>query len=262
MACSRSCLARAAHSGREVVIIPPSPVVRILRGWKDQAAISAPAPTGLPRYVEPAAQAASSMTTMPRGSHTARMPSRSTGTPPWSTAITARVFSVSAASTEAGVRLPVTGSTSAKTGRAPTYIATFAVAMNENEGRTTSSPAPTPATMSARCRPVVQLETATACSACWASANRRSNSATRGPCATHPEEMTSVTAAISSSPSQGCITLMRVTTTAPGARRRSPRAADATSRRAREALAPDRPGPRNQGPRARRRHQPAGGRRC
>ena len=28
--------------------MPPSPVVRILRGWKDHAAISAPAPTGRP----------------------------------------------------------------------------------------------------------------------------------------------------------------------------------------------------------------------
>ena len=33
----------------EVVIMPPSPVVMILRGWNDQAAISAPAPTGRPR---------------------------------------------------------------------------------------------------------------------------------------------------------------------------------------------------------------------
>ena len=49
IACSRSRRERAAHSGREVVSMPPSPVVRILRGWKDQAAISAPAPTGRPR---------------------------------------------------------------------------------------------------------------------------------------------------------------------------------------------------------------------
>ena len=58
---------------RDVVIIPPSPVVMILRGWNDQAVISAPAPTGRPRYVEPAPQAASSITVIPRGSHRARI---------------------------------------------------------------------------------------------------------------------------------------------------------------------------------------------
>ena len=49
MACSRRVRARSAHSGRVVVSIPPSPVVRILRGWNDQAVTSAPAPTGRPR---------------------------------------------------------------------------------------------------------------------------------------------------------------------------------------------------------------------
>ena len=33
--------------------MPPSPVVRSLRGWKEKAARSAPAPTGRPRYTEP-----------------------------------------------------------------------------------------------------------------------------------------------------------------------------------------------------------------
>ena len=100
--------------------MPPSPVVMSLRGWNDHAVTSAPAPTGRPRYVEPAPHAASSTTTIPRGSVTARIASRSTGTPPWSTAMTARVAGVSAASTVSAVRLPVAGSTSANTGRAPT----------------------------------------------------------------------------------------------------------------------------------------------
>ncbi len=72
-------------------------------------------------------------------------------------------------------------STSAKTGRAPTYVTALAVAMNEKDGTTTSSPAPTPATTSARCSAVVQFEVATACSASWASANLPSNSADPGP---------------------------------------------------------------------------------
>ncbi len=48
------------------------------------------------------------------------MARRSSGTPPWSTAITARVRVVTAVAIVAGVRLPVVGSTSAKTGVAPT----------------------------------------------------------------------------------------------------------------------------------------------
>src|SRR4051812_29979960 len=132
--------------------------------------------------------------------------------PSWSTATTARVRLVNAASTDAAVRLPVATSTSAKTGRAPRYTAALAVAMNEKDGTTTSSPACTPATRRARCSAVVQLDTATAYSAPIRSANDRSNSATFGPCATQPEAITSVTAAASASPSQGCITLTRLTT--------------------------------------------------
>ena len=55
----------------------------------------------------------------------------------------------------------MTGSTSANTGRAPTYVGAFVVAMNENEGTTTSSPARTPATTIARCSAVVHDEVAT-----------------------------------------------------------------------------------------------------
>src|SRR6476659_4034461 len=103
---------------------------------------------------------------MPRGSQIALMASRSTGTPPCSTEITAVVVGVRAAATVSAVSVPVTGSTSAKIGWAPTYTTTFAVAMKEKDGTTTSSPALTPATTSARCSAVVQLETATAYAAC------------------------------------------------------------------------------------------------
>ena len=102
------------------------------------------------------------MTVMPSGSQSRRIGSRSTGTPPWSTTITARVCGVSAAAMVSAVTLPVAGSTSAKTGRAPTYVGALAVAMKEKDGTTTSSPGPMPATISARCSAVVQLEVATA----------------------------------------------------------------------------------------------------
>src|ERR1700754_775580 len=54
----------------------------------------------------------------------------------------------------------------------------------------TSSPCPTPAARRARCRPVVQLETAVACSAPTYSANSFSNAATSGPCVIQPDRMT------------------------------------------------------------------------
>ncbi len=123
--------------------------------------------------------------------------------------MTAVVDGVSAASTVWAVRLPVSGSTSAKTGLAPTYVGALVVAMNENEGTITSLPVGTSATTSARCSAVVQLDTATPCGACMCPAKADSNSATLGPWATHPDRTTSATAAASSSPSHGFMTLMR-----------------------------------------------------
>src|SRR5690242_16798910 len=79
----------------------------------------------------------------------------------------------------------------------------LAVAMNEWLTVMTSSPAPTPRTCSARCRAVVQLETAHACGAPTYAANSFSNAATCGPCVTHPDRMASRAAAASSSPSTG-----------------------------------------------------------
>src|SRR5713101_4961201 len=78
--------------------------------------------------------------------------------------------------------------------------------MNESDGTTTSSPGPILATTRARCRAAVHEETATAWSAPIAEANACSNSATRGPCATHPEVTAAAAAAASSAPSHGRIT--------------------------------------------------------
>ncbi len=39
---------RAAQSSRLVTTMPPSPVVMILRGWNENTASSAAAPTGAP----------------------------------------------------------------------------------------------------------------------------------------------------------------------------------------------------------------------
>ena len=97
--CSRSRRSRAARSASSVVSMPPSPVVTILRGWKDQAASSAPWPTGLPPTVAPMAQAASSTRARSQSAQAARRASTSAGTPPWCTSSTARVRGVRTAST-------------------------------------------------------------------------------------------------------------------------------------------------------------------
>ena len=102
------------------------------------------------------------MTVTPSGSQRSRIGSRSTGMPPWSTTITARVAGVRAASIVLPDTLPVPASTSAKTVLAPRWLTALAVATEENEGRTTSSCGSTPATLSARRRAAVPLDTATA----------------------------------------------------------------------------------------------------
>src|ERR1035441_4045618 len=112
----------------------------------------------------------------------------------------ARVRSVKCGATVAGVRFWVLLSTSAKTGCAPTYRTTLAVAMNDSDGTITSSPGPTDVTTRARCSAVVQEETATAWPTPTAAANFSSNSATRGPCATQPELTAAAAAAASSGP--------------------------------------------------------------
>ena len=186
--------------------MPPSPVVRSLRGWNENVASAAPTPTGRPRHVDPAAQAASSITVMPRGSQSARIASRSAGTPAWSTRMTARVRPLRCGSTVCGMRFCEARSTSAKTGVAPTYRTALAVAMNDSDGTITSSPGAIPAAIRARCRAVVQEDTATAWGEPIAVANASSNSRTRGPCAIQPDATASAAASASSLPSHGFMT--------------------------------------------------------
>src|SRR4029450_5657592 len=120
-----------------------------------------------------------------------------------STATTARVLSVIAASTAAGERFSVLGSMSAKTGGGPSYTAQFAEATNEYGDVTTSSPGPTPAVMQRRWRPAVPLETAAAYGAPTASANAPSNRSIVGPSESRPERSTSTTSSSSRSSSHG-----------------------------------------------------------
>src|SRR5262245_41626505 len=82
----------------------------------------------------------------------------------------------------------------------------LAVAMKEWLAVITSSPGPTPRAYSARCRAVVQLETAQANGAPTAAANASSNALTWGPWVTQPERIASRAAAASSSPRAGRLT--------------------------------------------------------
>ena len=74
----------------------------------------------------------------------------------------ALVFGPTFSRTSAGSIVAVTGSTSAKMGRAPHIETEEAVAKNVNAGTITSSPGPTPAARSAAWRAAVPLLTATA----------------------------------------------------------------------------------------------------
>src|SRR5437763_1700031 len=105
----------------------------------------------------------------------------------------------------AGSMLYVRASMSANTTVAPVYRIAFAEAMNVNDGTMTSSPGPTPAVASARCRPVVQEVVAIPCFAPTYDATAFSNSATFGPWVTHPLLIASYGARASSSPSDGFV---------------------------------------------------------
>ena len=93
--------------------------------------------------------------------------------------------------------------TSAKTGVAPAWTITFAVAGHVIGVVITSSPGPTPTASSARWSAAVPDATASTCSASTNSAKRRSSSAERGPVVSQPERRVSATASISSSPIAG-----------------------------------------------------------
>src|SRR5947207_10667298 len=93
--------------------------------------------------------------------------------------------------------------TSTKTGVAPAWTITFAVAGHVIGVVITSSPGPTPTASSARWSAAVPDATARTCSAWTYSAKRRSSSAARGPVVSQPERRVSATASISSSPIAG-----------------------------------------------------------
>src|SRR5262245_56665272 len=95
------------------------------------------------------------------------------------------------------------GRTSAKTGVAPQWTITFAVAGQVSEVVTTSSPGPTPRASRARCSAAVPEEWASTCSASRTAAARRSSSAARGPLVSQPDRIASAAAATSSSPTAG-----------------------------------------------------------
>src|SRR5436190_447164 len=120
-----------------------------------------------------------------------------------STATTAFVRSVIAASTAAGSRFSVRGSTSAKTGEAPSKMKQFADATNETGDVIASSPGPSPAMWQSRCRPAVPLESAAAYGAPTRSATRSSKRSIVGPRESRPERSTSSTSSSSRSPIQG-----------------------------------------------------------
>ena len=101
------------------------------------------------------------------------------------------VRSVIAASTAAGSRFSVCGSTSANTGRPPSKMKQFAVATKAIGDVITSSPSCTPAMWHSMCSPAVPLETAAAYGAPTRSAKSSSNRSIAGPSESRPERRTS-----------------------------------------------------------------------
>ena len=82
--------------------------------------------------------------------------------------------------------LNVARSTSQKTGFAPMYSTTLAVATHVNAGTMTSSPGFSPSAAMAICSAVVHELVATEWAAAVKAENRSSKSFTNGPCTTHP----------------------------------------------------------------------------
>src|SRR4051812_10683345 len=120
-----------------------------------------------------------------------------------STATTAFVRGVIAASTAAGSRFNVRGSTSAKTGAAPSKMKQFALDAKEIGEVIASSPGPSPAIRHRRCRPAVPLETAATYGAPIRSAISSSKRSIVGPSDSRPERSTSSTSSSSRSSSSG-----------------------------------------------------------
>src|SRR5688572_24956340 len=93
--------------------------------------------------------------------------------------------------------------TSTKTGVAPAWTITLAVAGQVIGVVITSSPGPTPSASTERCNAAVPDERAIACFAPTYSAKRSPSSAALGPVVSQPERRVSATASISSSPIAG-----------------------------------------------------------
>ncbi len=113
------------------------------------------------------------------------------------------VRSVMSSATWSGSMFRSESRTSAKTGVAPAWTITFAVAGQVIGLVITSSPGSTPTASKERWRAAVPDATASAYSAPTYSAKRRSSSAAFGPVVSQPERRVSETAAISSSPIAG-----------------------------------------------------------
>src|SRR5690606_20102919 len=105
-----------------------------------------------------------------------------------------RVRSVSTEGTwETSIRY-VSGSTSTKTGTAPTVLIASTVGAAGFDTVTTSSPGPMPSALSATTIAFVPLSTATQCGTRWYSANARSNRPVCGPHTSWPDVNTVSTA--------------------------------------------------------------------
>src|SRR3989441_9787864 len=115
----------------------------------------------------------------------------------------ALVFHDTAASTAAGERLSVSGSTSTSTGRAPTCSITCTEAVKVSGVVITSSRGPTPRVASAVCSPAVQELSASALGAPRCAANSASKRFVLGPVVIQSERSVSTTSRISSSPKSG-----------------------------------------------------------
>ena len=103
----------------------------------------------------------------------------------------------------AGSRSSVTGSTSQKTGIAPSYSRQLAEATKLNGLVITSSPGPQPSARTPRCRAAVPEETATASSTPSQAAKSRSKRSSTGPSDSRPERRTSSTSSSSRAPRSG-----------------------------------------------------------
>ena len=91
----RSRRIEAASSASFVVTAPPSPVVTILRGWKERQPIAPSPPHGIPCQRAPSAPAASSSSTI-SGETASWSAAQSSGRPKRCTASTAFVRAVTA----------------------------------------------------------------------------------------------------------------------------------------------------------------------